>query len=118
MFFSEAFKCFPNLTLDDIKSIMILYENLAAFELANGNLHVAGEIFRSLVTVENSFVEGWVLFLSLFFKHSSMDTVVKIAEDAMHKCDNDVVIVYIYSEWLYRKVCCLVLVLYLAKCLI
>ncbi|XP_066910369.1 zinc finger C3H1 domain-containing protein-like [Clytia hemisphaerica] len=101
--FHEAFKCFPNLTLDDIKSIMILYENLAAFELANGNIHVAGEIFRSLVTVESSFVEGWVLFLSLFFKHSSMDTVVKISEDAMHKCDNDVVIVYIYSEWLHRK---------------
>lgn len=101
--FSDAFKYFP-MSLDAIKNTMILYENLATFELAAGNIQVASEIFRSMVTVENGFVEGWSLLLTLFFKHSSMDVVVKIAEDAIHKCENDVAIVYIYSKWLYEKV--------------
>ena len=83
---------------------MVLYENLAAFELASGNIHVASEIFRSMVTIEASFVDGWLLLLTLYFKHSPMDVVVKIAEDAIHKCEHDVAVVFIYSKWLNEKV--------------
>lgn len=102
--FIDAFKCLPNLSLDDIKIVMILYENFATFELASGNVHVASEIFRSMVLVEKGFVDGWVMLLTLYFKHSPMDVVVKIAEDALHQCENDVAVVFIYSKWLNEKV--------------
>jgi len=83
---------------------MILYENMASFELSLGNVHSASDIFRTLVTKESGFVEGWMMLLLLYIRHSSMDAIVKIAEEAIHKCESDVVLVYYYSNWLCEKV--------------
>jgi len=83
---------------------MILYENMASFELSLGNIHSASDIFRTLVTKESGFVEGWMMLLLLYIRHSSMDAIVKIAEEAIHKCESDVVLVYYYSNWLCEKV--------------
>lgn len=84
---------------------MILHENLLAFELACGNATEAVALVQTLVKDRPSLVEGWVLLLSLYIRHSLMDAVVTVAEDCIHRCEHDVEVVYHYSEWLYEQVC-------------
>lgn len=90
-----------------LKASMMLYENLIAFELFLGNVKSAVSRMRTLVSEKPSFVEGWVLLLSLYIHRSPMDAVVTVAEDAIHRCEHDVEIVYVYTNWLYKQVCSL-----------
>jgi len=89
--------------IDVLKSSLILYENIVSFEVYHGNTKDAVAIVQSLVKKEPSFVEGWVLLLSLYIHHSSMDTIVTVAEDCLHRCEHDVEVVYHYSNWLYKQ---------------
>ena len=64
----------------------------------------AVDTLRSLVEEEPGFVDGWVLLLALYIQDTPMDSVVKIAEEAIHKCEHDVEVVYYYTSWLFREV--------------
>ncbi|XP_057312584.1 zinc finger C3H1 domain-containing protein-like isoform X2 [Hydractinia symbiolongicarpus] len=86
-----------------LKTSMMLYENLIAFELFLGNVKSAVTRMRTLLSEKPSFVEGWVLLLSLYIHRSPMDAVVTVAEDAIHRCEHDVEIVYVYTNWLYKQ---------------
>ena len=77
---------------------------MVAFELSVNQKKNAIQILRDIVNEESGFVEGWVLLLSIYIEHSPMDAVVTIAEEALHKCDQDVEIVYFYTNWLYKEV--------------
>lgn len=99
-----AIESFTDQSLLAKKSLMVLYENYVAFELSLCNIQKAGEFLRNLVETEQNFVEAWVLLVLLYMKYSPIDTVVKIAEEAIHKCEHDVVIVYFYSTWLLQQV--------------
>ncbi|XP_065670445.1 zinc finger C3H1 domain-containing protein isoform X3 [Hydra vulgaris] len=98
--FNDAIKSFGS---DFLKPSFILHENMVAFEISVDQQRRATQILCSIVKEEPCFVEGWVLLLSIHIKHSPTDIIVKLAEEALHRCNHDAEIVYFYSSWLYKE---------------
>ena len=103
LLFNDALHINEDRSISVLKDLIILYENIVAFELSLGNIESAVAILQDLVSEHASFVDGWRLLLLLYIQFFPTDDVISIGEKAINNCQADAQLVYFYSKLLLKK---------------